>query len=377
MKQALNHSDRDAWSHFAPGLLGGSFVPAELRRGRASVSNSAGRFEPVSRERLLFDDEEPINLRTEVIDEAARSIITRNDSPDLHFDRTINPYRGCEHGCIYCFARPSHAYQGLSPGLDFETKIFAKPNAAALLRKELSAPGYKPSTIALGANTDPYQPLEKSRKLTRALLEVLEEFQHPVGIVTKGAMVLRDLDILQRMASQGLVKVAMSVTTMDAKLARKMEPRASSPALRLDAVRQLSAAGVPVSVLVAPIIPALNDHEIEQILEAGAAAGASEAGYVLLRLPLEIKDLFREWLVENEPDRARRVLSILRSMRGGKDYDANFGTRMKGEGPYAWMIGRRFEMACERLGLGKRKLKLRTDLFKPVKGSQASQLSLF
>ncbi|WP_420909646.1 PA0069 family radical SAM protein [Kaistia nematophila] len=354
-------------------------IDPDRRRGRGAQSNSSGRFERF--QSIPFDDgwqtlDELPPFKTEVMPEKARTIITRNDSPDLAFDRSINPYRGCEHGCSYCFARPTHAYMGLSPGLDFESKLFYKPDAAKLLEKELSDPGYKPRTIAIGTNTDPYQPIERQHRMMRDILEVLERFNHPVGIVTKSALVLRDVDILGRMAERGLAKVALSITSLDRKLARDMEPRAATPGRRLDALRGLADAGVPVGVLVAPVIPALNDSEIERILDAAAAAGATEAGYVLLRLPLEVSEIFKEWLLRHYPDRFRHVLSVLRSMRGGKDYDSEFGKRQKGEGPYAWQIGRRFEIAAQRLGLNRRHLKLRTDQFSPPVQPPA-QLSLF
>jgi len=313
---------------------------------------------------------------TSVTIDSTRKIITRNDSPDIGFDRSINPYRGCEHGCVYCFARPTHAFLGLSAGLDFETKLFAKPDAPRLLERELSESGYVPRTIAIGTNTDPYQPIERRYKIMRGILEVLDRLGHPVGIVTKSALILRDLDLLTRLAERNLVKVALSVTTLDAKLARIMEPRASSPSRRLEAVRQLRAAGVPTAVMVAPIIPAINDAEIERILDAAAIAGVGDAGYVLLRLPLELRDLFREWLMENFPERYRHVFTLIRDMRGGKDYDATWGRRMKGSGPYAWMIGRRFEVACERLGLNVDKVKLTTEHFRTSRAG-AQQLSLF
>jgi DNA repair photolyase len=313
---------------------------------------------------------------TSVTIDSTRKIITRNDSPDIGFDRSINPYRGCEHGCIYCFARPTHAFLGLSAGLDFETKLFAKPDAPQLLERELSASGYVPRTIAIGTNTDPYQPIERRYKIMRGILEVLDRLGHPVGIVTKSALILRDLDLLTRLAERNLVKVALSVTTLDAKLARIMEPRASTPSRRLEALRQLRAAGVPTAVMVAPIIPAINDAEIERILDAAAIAGVGDAGYVLLRLPLELRDLFREWLMENFPDRYRHVFTLIRDMRGGKDYGATWGRRMKGSGPYAWMIGRRFEVACERLGLNVDKVKLTIEHFQTSRAG-AQQLSLF
>ncbi|QCK88238.1 PA0069 family radical SAM protein [Phreatobacter aquaticus] len=364
-------------------LSSGPGVDEKRRRGRGTLTNASGRFEKQSREG--FDDgwnslDELPAFATTVTEEKAKRIITRNESPDLSFDRSINPYRGCEHGCTYCFARPSHAYMGLSPGLDFETKLFAKPNAPELLEKELAEAGYQPRTIALGTNTDPYQPIEKQWGLTRRILEVLERANHPVGIVTKNHLVTRDIDILARMAEKGLAKVALSVTTLDRKLARSMEPRASTPPKRLEAIRMLSEAGIPTAVLVAPIIPAVNDAEIERILDACWHMGAREAGYVLLRLPLEIRDLFREWLVANKPDAARHVLSLVQGTRGGKDYDSAYGVRQKGTGPFAWMIGRRFEMAMERIGYGKRRLRLTTDLFTPParKGkAPAEQLNLF
>lgn len=359
--------------------IGDSSVEAGRRRGRGAVSNATGRYEPTAR--VTFDDgwqnlEDLPAFKTTVAIDATRRIITRNDSSDISFDRSINPYRGCEHGCIYCFARPTHAYLGLSPGLDFESKLFAKPDAPRLLARELSEPGYQPRTIAIGTNTDPYQPIEKQHQIMRRILEVLDEFNHPVGIVTKSALVLRDLDILSRMARRNLVKVALSVTTLDPKLARVMEPRAATPSRRLEALRRLSAAGVPTSVMVAPVIPAINDSEIERILDAAAAAGVSGAGYVLLRLPLEVRDLFREWLLANFPDRQRHVFKLVRDMRGGKDYDATFGKRMTGTGPMAWLIGRRFESACERFGLNKSRSQLSTDLFSPPK-TATEQLSLF
>jgi DNA repair photolyase len=342
---------------------------ARVRRsGRGAETNRSGRFEPITYEPAddgwdsLADLEA---LATEVQEVPARRIITRNASPDIGFDRSINPYRGCEHGCIYCFARPTHAFLGLSPGLDFETKLFAKTNAAVALERELADPNYRVATIAIGTNTDPYQPIERRYRIMRRILEVLSAANHPVGIVTKSAMVLRDLDLLGPMAKRGLVKVALSVTTLDRKLARAMEPRASTPDKRLEAAAKLVEAGIPTSVMVAPVIPGLTDMEMERILEHATAAGVTKAGYVLLRLPLEIGDLFTEWLRSNCPDRANRVLSLMRQSRGGKLYDAKWGERMVGEGPYAWMIGRRFEIAAERLGFNKQSVELRTDLFTP------------
>ncbi|MDR6633578.1 DNA repair photolyase [Phyllobacterium sp. 1468] len=352
-------------------------VDHQRRRGRGAGINPTGRFEAETRH--VYDDgwetiEDLPPFKTEVQVEKPRTIITRNDSPDISFDRSINPYRGCEHGCIYCFARPTHTYMGLSAGLDFESRLFAKPDAAKMLDKELSKPGYTAKTIAIGTNTDPYQPVEKKWRIMRDILQVLEAHQHPVGIVTKSALVVRDQDILARMAEKGLAKVALSVTSLDGKLARTMEPRASTPTRRLQALRSLSDAGIPVSVMVAPVIPGLNDHEIERILDSAHAMGAREAGYVLLRLPLEVSPIFKDWLLRNYPDRYRHVLSLVRSMRGGKDYDAEWGKRMRGEGPYAWQIGRRFEIAAKRLGINVDKRRLRTDLFEATPGSE--QLSL-
>jgi len=356
----------------------GMRVGDERRRGRASGINPSGRYEALARH--AFDDgwssldDLPV-FKTEVQVEKPRAIITRNESPDISFDRSINPYRGCEHGCVYCFARPTHAYMGLSAGLDFETKLFAKPDAARLLEKELSKEGYQPRTIAIGTNTDPYQPIEKKWRIMREILEVLEAFNHPVGIVTKSALVMRDADILGRMAEKGLAKVALSVTTLDAKLSRTMEPRAATPSRRLETLRTLSQAGIPVSAMVAPVVPGLTDHEIERILESVAHAGAKEAGYIILRLPLEVSPVFKEWLLRHYPDRYRHVMALIRSMRDGKDYDSEWGKRMKGTGPYAWQIGRRFEMTARRLGLNIEKRSLRTDLFK-APNARAEQLML-
>ncbi len=354
-------------------------IARERRRGRGTLSNVSGRYEPIAR--IAFDDgwqslEELPPFQTTVSINSTRKIITRNESPDISFDRSINPYRGCEHGCVYCFARPTHAFLGLSPGLDFESKLFAKPDAPALLEKELSAPNYEPRTIAIGTNTDPYQPIERKYQVMRGILEVLERAGHPVGIVTKSALILRDLDILARLAERNLVKVALSVTTLDAKLARNMEPRAATPGRRLEALRQLSAAGISTAVMVAPVIPAINDMDIERILDAASVAGVKSAGYVLLRLPLEVRDLFVEWLTANYPDRASHVMKLIRDMRGGKDYNSTWGTRMKGAGPYAWMIGRRFEQACEKLGLNTHKAALTTEHFHSPR-PRAEQLSLF
>ena len=356
-----------------PGL-----VDSERRRGRGARSNRTSRFESETRED--FDDgwdslAEREGFQTEVRIEPARSIIASNDSPDISFDQSINPYRGCEHGCIYCYARPTHCYLGHSAGLDFESILYAKTNAAELLERELSRPSYVPTTIALGTATDPYQPIERQHRITRAILEVLDRSSHPVGVVTKSALVVRDIDILSRMAARGLVKVALSITTLDRGLARAMEPRAATPSKRLEALRQLSAAGIPTQVMIAPIIPALNDHEIEPILAAAKEAGASDGGYVLLRMPLELKELFREWLATEFPARARRVINILRSMHGGRDYVAEFGVRQRGTGPYAEQIALRFRLALKRLGMNQRTLRLRTDLFEPP-AARGGQLRL-
>ena len=338
-------------------------LPHRARKGRGAVTNRDGRFERYAHEAdddgwatLEREAQEAASipgrgLDTRVERDSARSVITRNQSPDVPFDRSINPYRGCEHGCIYCFARPSHAYLGLSPGLDFESRIFAKDDAAGLLRKELARPAYRPRPIALGANTDPYQPIERRMKITRGVMEVLAETNHPVTIVTKSHLVTRDIDLLAAMAEKRLARVAVSITTLDSGLARIMEPRAPAPVRRLEAVRQLARAGVPVSVLVAPIIPAVNDAEIEAILGKVAKAGAEAANYVLLRLPLEIGPLFEEWLEAHFPDRKNRVLKLVRETRGGKLYDSRWQKRQTGEGPYAWVIAHRFKIACRKAGL--------------------------
>jgi DNA repair photolyase len=354
-------------------------VEAERRRGRGARSNSSGRFESETRED--FDDGwEGLGdldaFKTEVRIEPARTIITTNDSPDIGFDRSINPYRGCEHGCIYCYARPTHCYLGHSAGLDFESKLYAKTNAAELLTRELANPRYQPKLIALGTNTDPYQPIEREHRITRSILEVLERARHPVGIVTKSSLITRDLDILSRMAKLGLVKAALSVTTLERRIARRMEPRAPTPGKRLEAIRALTEAGVPTAVMVAPVIPGLNDSEIERILEAAHEAGARQAGYVMLRLPLEIKTLFREWLATEFPDRAKRVISLVQSLHGGRDYEAEFGLRQRGRGPFAEHIALRFRLALKRLGMNERKLELGTDLFERPQ-LPGKQLELF
>ena len=328
--------------------------PPAKARGRGASSNTSGRYESLARE--VFDDGWPPDeaaprLHTILTAETARAIITRNDSPDIGFDQSINPYRGCEHGCIYCYARPAHAYMGLSPGLDFESRLFFKPGAATLLDGELSKRGYVPKVIHIGGNTDPYQPVERREEITRSIIEVLARFRHPFSIITKSAMICRDIDLLAPMAAAGLARAAVSVTTLDRSLARTMEPRAATPERRLDAVRELSAAGIPTSVMFAPVIPGLNDHELESVLERAAQAGASGAGYVALRLPLEIKDLFIEWLEAEVPDRARRVMSLVRQMRGGKTNDSAWGQRMRGQGPIADLLAKRFAIAKKRLGL--------------------------
>ncbi len=345
-------------------------------KGRGALSNPPGRFDltqlaPVDDGWYL--EETPDSIATTLEPEKAREIITTNDSPDIPFESSINPYRGCSHGCNYCYARPSHAYMGLSPGLDFETRLFYKENAAALLEQELARKSYVCKPITLGANTDPYQPVERRMRITRSILEVFARTRHPVTVITKGALVLRDLDLLSDLARDGLAGVAVSVTSLDVELKRTLEPRAASPAARLRAVKELNAAGVPAGVLVAPVIPALTDHELEAILEAAAAAGAPWAGYVLLRLPYEIKDLFREWLAEHYPQRAAHVMSVIQSLRGGRDNDPRFGTRMRGTGPFAELLRNRFRIACQRLNLNaSRREPLSTALFRAptLPGSQ-------
>ena len=348
--------------------------PASAHKGRGALSNETGRFEQITREDFddgwgdgrhdgrtqcgdvgrgcdwEKDDPAPPKLRTTLTPDSSRTIIAWNDSPDLPFDRSINPYRGCEHGCIYCYARPSHAYLGFSPGLDFESQLVFKPDAAALLRAELARPGYACAPLALGSNTDAYQPVERDLGITRAVLEVLADCGHPVMIVTKSARVERDIDILGAMAKANRCSVAVSVTTLDRSLARRMEPRASAPHRRLETIRRLTAAGIPTGVMAAPMIPFLNDAELETILEHARDAGALGASYTMLRLPLEIADLFREWLAEHYPDRARRVMERVRDTRGGKDYDSTFGQRMRGTGPVAELLAKRFRLAVGRLG---------------------------
>ncbi len=355
--------------HPGPDPLDVDRLPDRPMKGRGAISNRTGRYEPTTRERIddgwALPPEEETRPDTRVLRDTSRTVIARNTSPDLGFDRSINPYRGCEHGCIYCYARPSHAFLGLSPGLDFETRILVKPDAAKLLEAELAKPGYRPAVIALGTNTDPYQPLEKRLRITRSILEVLAECRHPVAIVTKSALIRRDLDLLAPMARQGLAAATISLTTLDAKLSRVMEPRAASPERRLETIRALTQAGIPTGVLIAPVIPALNDRELERLLEVAAEAGAKTAGYVLLRLPLEIKELFEEWLEAHFPGRAKHVLNLVRSMRDGKLYQSEFGTRMTGSGPYADLLAKRFRLAASRYGLARRDWQFNTALFRP------------
>ncbi|MGR3513661.1 MAG: PA0069 family radical SAM protein [Paracoccaceae bacterium] len=334
--------------------------------GRAALSNPTGRFEALETEQI-DDGWEPACdlpiLRTEVSEEQARTIITRNTSPDISFERSINPYRGCEHGCIYCFARPSHEWLGLSPGLDFETRLIAKPNAPALLERELRAKSYAPKVIAIGTNTDPYQPIERERRIMRGVLEVLSRFRHPVGIVTKGTLIERDLDLLGEMGRAGLLRVGISITTLDADVARRMEPRVPSPTRRLQTIRRLTEAGCPVRIMVSPVVPALTDHELEAILEAGAEAGAVAASWIMLRLPHAVSTLFRDWVEEHYPDRATRIMGRVRELHGGQDYDPKWGKRTTGEGLFAEMMKQRFTVAVRRLGLDVDVPPLRTDLF--------------
>jgi DNA repair photolyase len=337
-------------------------------KGRGSVSNKTSRFERLQRE--SFDDEwpqadhAPPKPATTVSFEEAKSIISRNDSPDIHFEQSINPYRGCEHGCIYCYARPTHAYLNHSPGLDFETKLYAKSNAAEVLPKALSNPSYVPRLIALGTNTDPYQPIERRLRITASILAVLEEFRHPVAITTKSASVTHDIELLARMAGKNLVRVFISVGSLDKNIARTLEPRASAPGARIDALRTLSQAGIPTGVIVAPVIPALTDHDMEKILFSAKDAGATGAAYVLLRLPLEIAGLFREWLAAHYPLKEAHVMNQVRQMRGGKLYDADFNTRMRGTGIFADLLEQRFRNACSKAGLNQVRRPLRTDLFR-------------
>ncbi|HEV8015452.1 MAG TPA: PA0069 family radical SAM protein [Stellaceae bacterium] len=359
-------------------------VPPLPRKGRGAISNADGRFERGTH--VAIDDgwgsadAEAPPLETQFLRDTSRTVIARNNSPDIGFDRSINPYRGCEHGCIYCFARPTHAYLGLSPGLDFESRIFVKEDAPALLRAELSKPSYKPKPIALGVNTDAYQPIEKKLGLTRRILEVLYEFRHPVTLITKSTLIQRDIDILAAMARDHLCGAAVSVTTLDRNLARKMEPRAATPERRLETIAALAAAGIPTAVMAAPMIPALNDAELESIIEAAVARGAHSAGYVLLRLPLELAGLFEEWLNANFPGKAKHVMSLIKQSRDGQAYQSQFGTRMRGTGPYAELLRIRHESACHRLGLDKKRDTRRLDcsLFRvPARAKETAQLSLF
>ncbi|MBN9311282.1 MAG: PA0069 family radical SAM protein [Devosia sp.] len=360
-------------------LIARRFVDPALNRGRGAQTNKGSRFDRESREAVddgwgMVEDLKPFETIEHV--ERARTIITRNESPDIGFDRSINAYRGCEHGCSYCFARPTHAYLGHSPGLEFERDIYVKTNAVEQLRRELADKRYRPRPIAMGTNTDPYQPAERKHRLTRGILELLLETRHPVTITTKSALVVRDLDILKPLAELNLVRVALSITSMDHKLSRKMEPRASTPEKRLEAVRLLSEAGVPTTVMAAPMIPAINDMELERILDAAAAQGARDASAILVRLPLEVRDIFREWLLRHFPDRVSHVMGLIRDARGGKDNDPNFHTRFVGDGPYATLLRQRLERAKERYGLNKTIPALRTDLFQHPSVDDG-QMSLF
>jgi DNA repair photolyase len=361
--------------------MGRSTLGRNAFTGRGALSNPAGRFERHDVEQFhdgWHEEEQPTSVATSVSPDRAKHVITTNDSPDIGFDYSINPYRGCEHGCIYCYARPSHAYMGLSAGIDFETKLFYKENAGKVLEQELAKPRYICKTIMLGANTDPYQPVEREMRVTRSILEVLARTRHPVSVITKSAMILRDMDLLTDLAKDSLVSVSISITTLNNDTKRTLEPRTAAPAARLRALRELNAAGVPAGVMVAPVIPAITDHEMESILEAAAGAGAMWAGYVLLRLPYEVKTLFRDWLTEHFPDRAAHVMSLINEMRGGRDNDPEFGTRMKGTGPMAELIRNRFKIACKRLNLNNQRRDVRqpTNLFQPplIEGSQMKLL---
>jgi len=363
------------------GMVGNENLPPPDRRvkARAAQSNDTGRFEGQRRVAVddgwLRDDDLPL-LRTEVRLERARSAITYNTSPDLPFDRSINPYRGCEHGCIYCFARPSHAYLNLSPGLDFEARLIARPGLGAVLDAELRRKAYRPAPIAIGTNTDPYQPVEAQHRVMRGLVEVLAQFHHPLAITTKGTLIERDLDLLAPMAAQNLLRVGISVTTLDADLSRRLEPRAATPVRRLAIIRRLVAAGVPVRVMVAPVIPGLTDHELERILAAARDAGAIAASWIALRLPLEVSPLFQDWLAHHEPGRAARVMRAVRDVHGGRDYDPDWGTRMRGQGLWSDLMAQRFDKAVTRLRLNPKLPPLRTDLFRPPP-KPGDQLSLF
>ncbi|RZA06362.1 MAG: PA0069 family radical SAM protein [Moraxellaceae bacterium] len=365
-------------------------APLKAQKGRGAVSNLAGRYETQITEVIddgwSHDDEDsaPIPASTHVTFELAKSILSRNQSPDLPFSVSLNPYRGCEHGCIYCFARPTHAYLGLSPGLDFETRLFAKTNAAELLRRELAMPSYQPSSIALGVNTDAYQPCDRKLGLTRQVLEVLRECNHPVGLITKSSMIERDIDIIADMASKHQAVAAITITTLDHSISRTLEPRAASPTRRLETIRRLANAGIPVAVSIAPIIPFITEQELEKVLTAAVEAGATSAGYTILRLPWEVNPLFQQWLETHFPERAERVMNRVRDMRGGKDYDATFGSRMRGDGLWADMIRQRFEKAVNRLGINRssRYGTLDTTQFRkpfsvPAKKSTIDQLDFF
>lgn len=350
-------------------------------RTRGTGVNPHNRFQPIVTDREPADDwyrdpdddSCPDSLATEVVDETVRTIISRNQSPDVPFDQSINPYRGCEHGCVYCFARPTHAYWDMSPGLDFETRLIAKPNAPQRLREALDKPGYRCSAIALGVNTDAYQPIEKHRRITRALLEVLRDYRHPVSIITKGALILRDLDLLSELAADGLCSVRVSLTTLDNDLKRRMEPRTAAPATRLKMIRELQAAGVPTGIILGPVIPFVNDHELEAILQAAHDAGATRASWIMLRLPHEVSELFEDWLQRHFPQRAAHVMNRIRDLRGGKTYDSEFGQRMTGQGPYADLIRQRFNRKARALGFGLHEAEpLRTDLFRRPGGEQLS-----
>ena len=362
-------------------------APGETpERGRGATFNPQNRFRREGREayddgwpalaEAAMPDAEPARLRTTVTIQPARTLIAHNASPDIPFTQSINPYQGCEHGCIYCYARPTHAYHDLSPGLDFETRLFAKPNAPTLLRAELAKRGYRCDPIALGTNTDPYQPIEREWRITRGILEVLAEHEHPFTIVTKSALVERDLDLIAPMAAKNMARVYISITTLDKELARSLEPRAATPSRRLQAILALSGAGVPVGVLAAPVIPQLNDRDLEGILEAAAANGARHAGWIMLRLPLEVAPLFRDWLDAHYPLRAEHVMSVLRQLRGGRDYDARFGARMRGTGPFAELIEKRFALACRRLRLNRDREPLDTSRFRPPAPAGPRQLDL-
>jgi DNA repair photolyase len=366
------------WAYSMP--MSPTILGRKPLKGRGALSNPPGRFERQDIEEVhdgWYEEEQPDSIATTVEPDRARAIISRNDSPDIPFEQSINPYRGCEHGCIYCYARPSHAYMGLSAGIDFETRLFYKADAGKVLEEELAQPRYVCKPITIGANTDPYQPVEREMRVTREVLEVLARTRHPASIITKSSLILRDLDLLADMARDGLMSVAISITTLSAETKRSLEPRTASPQARLRALRELNAAGIPAGVMVAPVIPAITDHEMEAILEAAAAGGARWAGYILVRLPYEIKDLFRDWLVEHFPDRAARVMSLIQDMRGGRDYDSTFGTRMRGTGPVAELLRNRFKIACKRLNLnsGGRETSPNTHLFRPPL-REGPQLSL-